>query len=182
MVRFTVSIYRNQKRSEHVLNCVQYLTHETATGSGKHHYDDSEIKGEFDFRAQLVERKKCPCATGRSFLNETDSIRSLTLRACDYSPSYRAKIQSPIKTIVRNLISSVCEIHYRDHSNAFNAYQLLHLCRRWKNWFRSGKGLLEGIELGPMYPHLIEDSEIFFEVSSWAVLFEMRRTTSHHLE
>ncbi len=31
-----------------------------------------------------------------------------------------------------------------------------------------------------MYPHLTEDSEIFFEVGS-DVIREIRRTTSHHL-
>ncbi len=46
-----------------------------------------------------------------------------------------------------------------------------------------GKGLLSKALLGSMYPHLTEDSEIFFEVGSDGALFgEVRRTTSHHLE
>ncbi len=44
-----------------------------------------------------------------------------------------------------------------------------------------GKGLLKALARS-MYPHLTEDSEIFFEVGSDGALSEKyRRTTSHHL-
>ncbi len=55
------------------LDCVQYLTHETEKQQalGKHHYDDSEIKANFDSRAQLVEREEMRLRYGQELLNET---------------------------------------------------------------------------------------------------------------
>ncbi len=66
------SIYRlNLSKSKAVgtrfLDCVQYLTHETEKqqASGKHHYDDSEIKANFDC-AQL-RREEMRLRYGKSF-------------------------------------------------------------------------------------------------------------------
>ncbi len=166
MVRLTASIYRIKKRSEHVLDCVQYLTHETEKQQALENipYNDSEIKANFDFRAQLVE-EECACA-GWSFLNETDSLRSLIQRVWLFM-SYRAN--QSYQNDSRNLISSVW--YYRDPLNAFVPYQLLHLCRRWKSWFRNWERLLSKALARSMYPHLTEDGEIFFEAGSDGALF-----------
>ncbi len=118
------SIYRNQKRSEHVLDCVQYLTHETEKQrTGKHHYDDSEIKANFDFRGR---KEKCACATGRNFLNETGRYEVL-YKNLDIRQVIE---QNRLSRAMSGLISSGVNAFTRDRSNAFNAYQLLHLCRR----------------------------------------------------
>ncbi len=60
MVPFTrLNLSKSSGRNT-FLDCVQYLTHEIEANRflGKHHYDDSGDKANFDFRAQLVERKK----------------------------------------------------------------------------------------------------------------------------
>ncbi len=59
------------KRSEHVFRLCSHLTHETERLLGKHHYDDSEIT--LLTFVRNTKGKKCACATGKSFLNETDS-------------------------------------------------------------------------------------------------------------
>ncbi len=65
--RFTASIYRNQKRSEHV-SCVQYLTHETEKQAlGNITYDDSELRRILTFVHQLVERKEMRALQARAF-------------------------------------------------------------------------------------------------------------------
>ncbi len=71
--------YRNQKRSEHVFRLCSIFNsrNRKATGSRKHHYDDSEIKN-FDFRAQLSRKwKKCACARARAFERDRIPLRSL---------------------------------------------------------------------------------------------------------
>ncbi len=51
-----------------------------------------------------------------------------------------------------------------------------------KAGFRNWEGLLSKALARSMYPHLTEIAKIFFEVGSDGALFEIRRTTSHHLE
>ncbi len=58
MVRFTASIYRNQKRVGTRFRLCSILTRgEKQQALGKHHYDDSEIKGNFDFACTAIGRK-----------------------------------------------------------------------------------------------------------------------------
>ncbi len=54
--------------------------------------------------------------------------------------------------------------------------------QKMKSWFRNWEGLLSKALARSMYPHLTEDSEIFFEVGSDGALFEKYDDTSHHLE
>ncbi len=66
------------------------------------------------------------------------------------------------------------EIHYRDRSNAFNAYQFITFMQKMKKLVQElGKVLLSKALARSMYPlDLTEDSEIFFEVGSDGALFE----------
>ncbi len=111
--------------------------------------------------------KKYACATGKEKAFWARPIprfykvytKIMTIRA------KLSKTSQIISSDGRNLIVP-CEIHYRDRSSAFNAYQLLHLCRRWKAGSGIGK-VARGTLARSMYPHLTEDSEIFFEVEFW---------------
>ncbi len=147
------------------------ITHETgkATALGKHHYDD---KGDIltPFVRNCRKGRMRFALRARVFWTRSDSAtkswrKGMTIRR------YRAKIQSPIKTIVRNLDKFQKEIHWQRPPNAFNTYQLLHLCRRWKLVrVKLGKVWLKALAR-PMYPHLTEDMK-YFEVGSDGALFE----------
>ncbi len=91
------------KRSEHVFRLWLIFAHETATGSRKHHYDDSEIKAEYDFRAQLVEGRNALALRAEAFWTRPIPLQKSYTKVWLFA-SYRGKNQSPIKTIVRNLI------------------------------------------------------------------------------
>ncbi len=90
MVRFTASIYQS-KRSEHVLDCVQYLTHETEKQQalGKHPYDDSEIKNEFWLSLRNCERRNALAL--RAELSERTDSRYSLIQEYDYSPKLSSK-------------------------------------------------------------------------------------------
>ncbi len=76
---YRLNCYRNPKAVGHVLDCVQYLTHETEKQQalGKHHYDDEEIKAILTLCAIGRKEEMRLRATGRNFLNETDSATVL---------------------------------------------------------------------------------------------------------
>ncbi len=99
MVRFTASIYRIKSGQNTFLDCVQYLTLETEKqrALGKHHSTMARLR-RVRLSCQLVERKKCACATGQTFWTRPIPLRSLIQRVWLFA-SYRAN-QSPITTIV----------------------------------------------------------------------------------
>ncbi len=144
--RKMVPIYRlNLSKSKAVrntfLDCVQYLTHETEKqrSSGKHHYDDSEIKA-LRLSCAIGRKGRNALALGKSFLNETDSLYE-SYTKYDYSWIIE-QINIAYQNDEWELDSSVWNTLQRP-LNAFNASSVHHLCRRWKSWFRNWEeGLL----------------------------------------
>lgn len=155
------------------LDCVQYLTHETEKQQslGKHHYDDSEIKANFDFRAQLVEREEMRLRYGQE-LSERDRFRyevlykGMTIRqVIEQNPiAYQNDSDKldkfRIKYITETAPMPLMRINYYIYAEDEKAGSGI------------GKGLLSKALARSMYPHLTEDSEIFFEVGSDGALFE----------
>lgn len=155
------------------LDCVQYLTHETEKQQslGKHRYDDSEIKANFDFRKKLVEREEMRLKYGRE-LSERDRYRyevlykGMTIRQviednpvvyqndCAYLDKLRMKYISETAPMPK------IRINYYVYADGK------------KEGGGIGKGLLSKALARSMYPDLKEDDEIFFEVGSDGALFE----------
>ncbi len=109
MVRFTASLIEIARNT--FLDCVQYLTHEN---------------------------KKCALRYGQS-LNETDSATKSYTKCVWLFAAIEQKSTAAHQNDSEKTLISSGKIHYRDRSNALNAYQLLHLCRRWKAGSELGK-------------------------------------------
>lgn len=155
------------------LDCVQYLTHETEKQQalGKHHYDDSEIKANFDFRTQLVAREEMRLRYGQE-LSERDRLR--------YEVLYNGMT-------IRQVIEQN-PIAYQNDSDKLDKFRIKYISKTAPmpsmriNYYiyaedketgsGIGKGLLSKALARSMYPHLTEDDEIFFEVGDKGALFE----------
>jgi hypothetical protein len=155
------------------LDCVQYLTHETEKQQalGKHHYDDSEIKANFDFRKQLVEREEMRLRYGQE-LSERDRLR--------YEVLYKGMTIRQV--IEQNPVAYQNDFAYLDKMRAKYISETAPMPSMRINYYiyaedekagsGIGKGLLSRALARSMYPHLTEDDEIFFEVGSQGALFE----------
>ena len=155
------------------LDCVQYLTHETEKQQslGKHHYDDSEIKSNFDFRKQLVEREEMRLRYGQE-LSERDRYR--------YEVLYKGMT---IKQVIEeNPLAYQNDFAYLDKMRMKYISETAPMPKMRINYYiyaedgqtgsGIGKGLLSRALARSMYPDLKEDDEIFFEVGSKGALFE----------
>ncbi len=134
-----VPIYRlnlsKSKRSERFRLCsAPTPRNRKATALGKRHYDDSEIKANFDSCAIGRKGKKCACATGK--LSERDDSATKVLYKV---VSYRAKsiaYQNDSEKLDKFRVKYI-----RDHINALLAYHYTFIQMK-KLVFRIGKGLL----------------------------------------
>lgn len=149
------------------LDCVEYLTHERSEQQalGKHRYDDSEIKTNFDFRERLDKRNDNKIKYGRD-LSEKDQMRfdvlygGKTLRQCiaqdpllymdDFERLQKLRMQyismqRPPKTRINYYVSGRGGV---------------------------GKGLICRALARSMYPDFVDDEDIFFEVGAKGAAFE----------
>ena len=146
-----------------LLDKVQYLTHELQTD--KHHYDDSEVKANFGWRAELAKREENRIKYGRD-LSAKDRM--------EYDVLYNGKT-----------IKACWEedpILYKDNCEKLDKLRLRYLSMQAPpktriNFYISGKGgmgkglMSKGLARS-LFPLLKDDEEIFFEVGAEGTTFE----------
>lgn len=152
------------------LDCVNYLTHEDEKQQeqGKALYDNNCVQANFDWQGELDKRDELRLKFGKKGDNLTDKqkmgqrimIDGLTLR--------QAKKEDPLL--------------FADNLEFFRKMRSVYLSdakppRARLNYYicgdaGAGKGVMSRALARSMYPDLIEDEEIFFEVGAANALFE----------
>ena len=150
------------------LDCVQYLTHEQIKQQelGKRLYSDSEVKANFDFRAELTERDERKAKYGRD-ISEKDLIRHKVLfegyslrRLCSENP---LAYQNDYSTLDKFRLKYITERAPMPRTR-INYY----VCGRGG----IGKGLICKAIARCLYPEFDNDDDVFFEVGAKGVPFE----------
>jgi len=149
------------------LDCVQYLTHESAKeqAKGKAVYDDDEVIANFDFRNELNNREKDRQTYGQD-LNSKDKMR--------YDVLYLGKTLKQCKADDKIL--------YMNDADKLKKFRLEYISelappKTRVNYYVSGsggagKGLLSRAIARNLFPQLENDTDIFFEVGAKGVAFE----------
>lgn len=149
------------------LDCVKYLTHEDEKQQehGKHRYDDSEIKANFDFRAEIMKKAERRLKFGRD-LSDIEAMKAdvlyngKTLRECQEEDKflYMENIDRLKKfrlEYISNMKPPVTRINY-------------YVCGRGG----VGKGLICRALARSLFPQYSNDEDIFFEVGAKGAAFE----------
>lgn len=149
------------------LDCVTYLTHEDLKqqAAGKRLYEDEKVVANFPFRAELDRRAANKLKYGKDL---TDKERwrydvmynGKTLRQCieENKLAYLEDMEKLKK----------CRMAYIESLKPPRTRLNYYICGRGG----LGKGLLSRALARSLYPHLKEDSDIFFEVGSKGVAFD----------
>lgn len=158
-----------KKGRDAFLDSVQYLTHESEKQqrAGKHRYDDSEIKTSpgFDFRDELIKRAEKAIKYGMESIKE----------------SLRKKVLLEGMTI-RQIIAMDPLAYQKDYST-LDKFRIKYISdyaplpRLRINYYVSGcggvgKGLICRAIARSLYPDLVHDEDIFFEVGAKNAAFE----------
>ena len=150
------------------LDCVQYMTHERTEQQeqGKFRYADLEIQANFDWRAELDKRDEMKAKWGKGELSDRQvmgqriMLEGLTLR--------QVKAEDPLL--------------YADNLEFFRKMRGVYLSdleppKTRINYYLcgdagAGKGVMSKAVARALFPELINDEEIFFEVGADNALFE----------
>lgn len=149
------------------LDCVEYLTHENEKQQklGKHKYDDSEVKSNFNFRFELKKREEDRLKYGKD-LSRRDAMRydvmygGKTLRECidenelQYMDDFE-KLQKMRMQFLMKQDPPLTRINY-------------YICARGG----VGKGLISRALARSLYPQYEHDEDIFFLVGGNGSTFE----------
>ena len=152
------------------LGCVQYLTHEQEKQQeqGKTLYEDSKIKANFDFRAELDKRDEMKAKWGKKGDSMTDKQIMGQRIMLDGLTLLQANAEDPIL--------------YADNLEFFRKVRGVYLSdltppKARLNYYicgdaGAGKGVMSKALARAMFPELENDEEIFFEVGADKALFE----------
>lgn len=150
------------------LDKVEYLTHERDNQQemGKNHYDDSEVKANFDFRKELEERNLKRAKYGR-----------------DISPKdeYRYKVLYEGLTIRE--LCDIDPVAYQNDYSTLDRFRMKYITERAPiprtriNYYvcgggGAGKGLICRAIARSLYPELKNDDDIFFETGAKGAAFD----------
>ena len=149
------------------LDCVEYLTHENEKQQklGKHRYDDSEVKSNFNFRFELKKREEDRLKYGKD-LSSRDAMRydvmygGKTLRECidenelQYMDDFE-KLQKMRMQFLMKQDPPLTRINY-------------YICAKGG----VGKGLISRALARSLYPQYEHDEDIFFIVGGNGSTFE----------
>lgn len=149
------------------LDCVEYLTHENEKQQklGKHKYDDSEVKSNFNFRFELKKREEDRLKYGKD-LSSRDAMRydvmygGKTLRECidenelQYMDDFE-KLQKMRMQFLMKQDPPLTRINY-------------YICARGG----VGKGLISRALARSLYPQYEHDEDIFFIIGGNGSTFE----------
>lgn len=149
------------------LDCVEYLTHESARQQelGKHRYEDSEVKTNFEFRARLDKRNENKAIYGKD-LDEKEQLRfdvlynGKTLRQCIAQD--RLLYMDDFEKLQKLRLQYIA--HQKPPKTRINYY----ICGKGG----VGKGLISRALARSMYPQYEDDEDIFFEVGAKGAPFE----------
>lgn len=149
------------------LDCVEYLTHETEKeqGKGKFYYSDSDIHSNFDFRMELLERVEKKQRYGQDVDQKTAMFYDVryngkTLRECIAEDKVLyLDIFEKLKRLRLEYISSL-----KPPATRINYYI--------EGQGGIGKGLICRAIARSLFPDMIDDEDIFFEVGAKGAAFE----------
>ena len=150
------------------LKCVQELTYEVKAQSqlGKRKYEDSEVRANFDFRAELDKRTKSRAKNGRNS-NERDSVSHSVLN--EGLQTKKLSRENSLACQKDALLRD--EVRYEYNANRaempktrINYYVCGHSV--------VGKNLISKAIARSLYPDLKDDNDIFFEVGENGVSFD----------
>lgn len=158
------------------MDCVEYLTHEREEqqAKGKHHYEDSEVHANFDWRSELVRIQERRLKTGRD-LTPKEHLR---LRVLEEGLSLRqAKEEDPVAYINDDVALQRLRLKY--------VSTVLPLPRYRENYYIQGKGgfgkgslsralarQLVARDKTPEEMKNMSDEEIFFTIGDKQTTFE----------
>lgn len=149
------------------LDCVEYLTHEhqKQQDKGKHLYNDDEVHANFDFRKELNKKNEMKLKYGRT-INESELMM--------YQVLYEGKTLNQCIDEDKSI--------YKQNMDKLKKYRMDYLSRLKPpatriNYYVTGegglgKGLICRAIARSLYPNLIEDEDIFFEVGAKGAAFE----------
>jgi Plasmid replication protein. len=148
------------------LDCVQYLTHEREEqqAKGKHHYQDEEIKSDFDFRDELTERANRLKKYGRDLPYKERTRMDVmyygkTLRECKEEDKYNyMNDKDTLKKHRGDYLLDQDVPHTRQNFYVYGGGGV-------------GKGVMSRAIARSFYPDW-EDEEIFFEIGGTGVSFD----------
>jgi hypothetical protein len=149
------------------LDCIQYLTHEDEKQQklGKHHYDDEEVKANFDFRKELNERAEKQLKYGKDLTQKQQIL---------YDVMYTGKT-------IREVIAQD-EVFYVENYQKVDSCRLKYIQsakppKSRINYYVCGSGgvgkdLLCRALARSLYPQYEEDDDIFFTIGAENATFE----------
>lgn len=144
-------------------DCVEYLTHDNSPE--KHHYDDSEIFANFNFREEVDKRKKEKKTYGK-VLTDKERIRAAV--TFDGKTLNECRSENPLNYMEDFEKLKKLRLQYLEHQPA-PAVRI--------NYYISGnggvgKGLTSRALARVLFPDIEDDSDIFFEVGAEDANFE----------
>lgn len=144
------------------LDCVEYLTHEAEKQQmlGKHKYQDSEVKSNFNFRLEIQQREENKLKYGadlslKSQLRADVLYHGKTLRQC--MDEYPLMYMDDYEKLMKNRLQYITRIQELP-STRINYY----ITGRGG----LGKGLISRALARSLYPQYENDEDIFFIVGS----------------
>lgn len=150
------------------LDCVEYLTHENAKQqtAGKHLYSDDEITANFDFRTELNERAENKLKHGGKDLSRRDQVR--------FDVLYNGRTLRDVRS--RDPLSFMSDF------NTLEKLRMRYLSTQKPpviriNYYLEGrggvgKGLMSRGLARALFPGIIDNEDIFFEVGAKGAAFE----------
>ena len=149
------------------LDCIEYLTHEHKTQQelGKYLYDDEEVTANFNFREELDKRNESNLKNGKSLTEEEKMqqevlLNGKTLRQCKKdNPIIYAKCLDKLKKLRLDYLSSL-----RPPTTRINYYV--------SGSGGMGKNLMCQAIARSLFPHIEDESEIYFSIGAEGTTFE----------
>lgn len=151
------------------IETVEYLTHESdkEQAAGKHRYDDSEVKSNHDWRAELEKYKLRRQNKKASKLNTKEYYRNEVL----YHGKTLHEVYEEDADAFREDIVTLEKLRLR-YISMFAELPSLRINYLISGRGGLGKGLISKAIARNLYPHIKRDEDIFFEVGAENTTFE----------
>lgn len=151
------------------ISCVEYLTHESEKEqlAGKHRYDDSEIKSNHNWRAELTKYQIRRIKKGASKLNTKDYYRNEVL----YCGRTINQVIDEDADAYRNDFATLDKLRL-SYLQKFAEIPKTRINYYVSGLGGSGKGLISRALAKSLYSNLKRDDEIFFQVGADNTTFE----------
>lgn len=149
------------------LDCVEYITHENPKEQqkGKHLYDDTEVKANFDFRAELTERAERKLKCGKVLSNSEVMLYDVLYNGKTLTQCIEEDRYSYMKNIDK---LKKCRLDYISRQEAPSTRLNFYICGTG----RIGKGQMAKAIARSLYPQYDNDDDIFFSIGADGASFE----------